>query len=124
MAGSYNHVTLIGYVARDPEQRSTPSGTTVTSFSLPTSHSRGGEEVTTWFRVSAFGKLGETCAAYLTKGSYVYIEGTLMQRDYQDKDGNTRTALEVTAREMRMLDRRTQGDERTNAREESGGFPF
>lgn len=110
-AGSYSKTTLIGYVAREPEQRVTPGGVTVTSFSIPVNNKRGDEEITTWYRVSAFGKLGETCAAYLQKGSYVYVEGTEMLREYQDRDGNTRSSLELNAREMRMLDRRTAQDD-------------
>src|SRR5690348_9651106 len=110
MAGSYNHITLIGNLGRDPESRFLPDGTAVASFSVATSErwkDRSGQqqERTTWFRVSAFGKLGETCSQYLHKGSYVYIEGTLSQQEYTDREGNARTSLEVRAREMRMLDK-------------------
>jgi len=66
-------------------------------------------ERTTWFRVSAFGRLAETCSQFLHKGSYVYLEGTLSQREYTDRDGVQRTSLDVRAREMRMLDRRGEG---------------
>jgi single-strand DNA-binding protein len=106
MAGSYNKITIIGYVARDPEMRYTTSGDAVTDFSIPVSERRkDGQEITTWFRISAFGKLAETCNQYLHKGSYVYIEGSLTQRDWTDRDGATRTSLDVRAREMRMLDK-------------------
>jgi single-strand DNA-binding protein len=72
MAGSYNKITIIGYVARDPEMRYMPSGDAVTDFSIPVSERRrDGQEITTWFRINAFGKLAETCSQYLHKGSYV-----------------------------------------------------
>ena len=110
MAGSHNTITLIGNLGRDPESRFLPDGTPVASFSVATTErwkDRSGQpqERTTWFRVSAFGKLAETCNQYLRKGSYVYIEGPLTQREYTDRDGNARTSLDVRAREMRMLDK-------------------
>jgi single-strand DNA-binding protein len=111
MAGSYNKITLIGHLGRDPEMRYLSGGDPVTDFSVATSERRRGadgqsQEQTTWFRVSAFGKLAETCHGYLHKGSYVYVEGALSQRDWTDREGATRTSLEVRARELRLLDRR------------------
>jgi len=116
MAGSYNKIILIGNVGRDPETRYLPSGDAVASFSVATSERRKGQdgqqqEQTTWFRVSAFGKLAETCQQYLHKGSYVYVEGALAQQEYTDREGATRQSLEVRAREMRMLDKRGEGGE-------------
>ncbi len=116
MAGSYNKIILIGNVGRDPETRYLPSGDAVASFSVATSERRKGQdgqqqEQTTWFRVSAFGKLAETCQQYLHKGSYVYVEGALTQQEYTDREGATRQSLEVRAREMRMLDKRGEGGE-------------
>ena len=116
MAGSYNKITIIGNLGRDPEMRYMPSGDAVASFSVATSErwrTRDGQqqERTTWFNVSAFGKLAETCSQFLHKGSYVYLEGTLSQREYTDRDGAQRTSLDVRAREMRMLDRREEGGE-------------
>jgi single-strand DNA-binding protein len=116
MAGSYNKIIIIGNLGRDPEMRYLPSGDPVADFSVATSERRRGadgqqQEQTTWFRVSAFGKLAETCSQFLHKGSYVYVEGSLSQRDWTDRDGNTRSSLEVRAREMRMLDRRGESGE-------------
>ncbi len=110
MAGSYNKIIIIGNLGRDPEMRYLPSGDPVADFSVATSERRRGadgqqQDQTTWFRVSAFGKLAETCSQYLHKGSYVYVEGSLTQRDWTDRDGNTRSSLDVRAREMRMLDK-------------------
>jgi single-strand DNA-binding protein len=105
MAGSYNRITIIGNVGRDPEMRAIPSGEMVTGFTVATTERSKNGDVTTWFRVSAFGKLAETCNQYLRKGSYVYIEGPLTQREYTDRDGATRQSLDVRAREMRMLDK-------------------
>ncbi len=106
MAGTYNKIIIIGNVGRDPETRMLPSGSSVTSFTVATSERRQNQpEVTTWFRVSAFDKLGEVCEKYLHKGSYVYIEGALSQNEYTNREGQVRQSLEVRAREMRMLDK-------------------
>lgn len=115
MAGSYNKIIIIGNVGRDPEVRSTPSSDQVADFSIATSERRTvqgqQQESTTWFRISAWGKLAEVCSQYVHKGSYLYIEGPLTQREYTDREGNNRTSLEVRAREIRMLDRRGDAGE-------------
>jgi single-strand DNA-binding protein len=110
MAGSYNKVILIGYLGRDPDSRSVPGGEVVTNFSVACTESwkdKNGQpqERTTWFNASTFGRLAETCSDYLHKGSYVYLEGALSQRDYTDRDGTQRQSLDVRVREMRMLDK-------------------
>jgi len=111
MAGSFNRITIVGNLGRDPESRTLPNGDTLAEISVATTERRRGadgqpSDLTTWFRVSLFGKLGETAVQYLRKGSYVYVDGSLTARDYTDRDGQPRHALEVRAREMRMLDRR------------------
>jgi len=82
-----------------------PSGDHVTDFSVATTERRKDGDVTTWFRVSAFGKTAETAGPYLRKGSYVYVEGTLALREYAGRDGQQRQSLEVRARDMQMLDK-------------------
>lgn len=105
MAGSFNRITIVGNLGRDPESKQLPSGDPVADFSIATTERRKEDDVTTWFKVGAFGKLAETCTQYLHKGSYCYVEGTLSQREYIDRDGNLRTSLEVRARDVRFLDR-------------------
>ena len=105
MAGSYNKLIIIGNLGRDPETRMLPSGDNVATFSVATTERSKNGDVTTWFRVSSFGKLADTCQQYLHKGSYVYIEGALSQSEYTNREGQVRQILEVRAREMRMLDK-------------------
>ena len=100
---------VIGNVGRDPEMRYTPNGTPVTSFSVAASrswNSPDGEkrEETEWFNIVAWQQLAEICEKYLHKGSKVYIEGRLTQRKYTDREGIQRTAVDVIASDMRMLD--------------------
>ncbi len=104
-----NKIMLIGNLGREPELSYTPSGKAIAKFSLAVSRRRrdpeSGEqrEETQWFNIVAWERLAETCNNYLQKGSKVYIEGRMTSRKYTDKDGNERTAWEVTATDMEML---------------------
>lgn len=121
---SFNRITIVGYLGRDPELRYTPDGTPVCDFSVATTErrkDRAGEpqEITTWFRVTVWRRQAELAGQYLSKGKQVYVEGRLIQRDYQDRDGNTRYSLEVTASDIQFLGSR--GDESSQTREEPAG---
>ncbi len=105
---SFNKITLVGHLGRDPELRYTPQGTAVCNFSMATSEKRkdkSGEwqDLTTWFRVTLWGKQGENAAKYLTKGTQVYIEGRLRVEEWQDRDGKERYTLEVNGSDMQFL---------------------
>lgn len=121
MAGrSLNKVLLIGRLGRDPEVRYTAGSRAVANFSIATDESwknKDGErqERTEWHRVVAFGKLGEICGEYLSKGKQVYIEGRLQTNEWEDRDGNKRKTTEIIADQMIMLGGR--GD---SAGEDSG----
>ena len=113
----YQMITLLGNVGGDAEMRYTPSGTAVTNFSLAVSK-RGGKdadgnriEKTTWFRVAAWDKMAEPLEPYLKKGQQVLGEGELEDpRFYQDrKSGENRVSLEVNARDIRLVGKRTGG---------------
>lgn len=114
---SFNKITIVGHLGRDPEVRYLPDGTAVASFSMATSEKRkdrNGEaqDVTTWFKVTVWGKQGEMVSQYLAKGSLAYVEGRLSLNEYSDKDGNKRTSLEVRADNVQFLDRKPQGEGR------------
>jgi len=108
MAGSYNRVILVGNLTRDPEIKYTQSGKGVTKFSLAVNNPRNKEE-TTFVDIVAWDKLGETCNKYLKKGSNTLVEGRLVIRSYDDKDGNKRKATEVVIDNMQMLGSRPDG---------------
>ncbi len=107
MAG-INKVILVGRLGKDPEVSYTPSGTAVAKFSIATSETwkdkdKGEKkEKTEWHRITAFGKLGEICGEYLSKGKQVYIEGKLQYGSYE-KDGVTRYTTDIIASQMQML---------------------
>lgn len=105
---SYNKIIVIGNLGRDPELRYTPQGDAVCDFSVAVNDrkkDKSGEfqDVTTWFRITLWRKLAENASKYLTKGKQVYIEGRLQIEEWQDRDGNNRFTLNVTASEMQFL---------------------
>jgi len=110
MAGSYNRVILVGNLTRDPEQRALQGGKSVTKFSLAVNNPRNREEVT-FIDIVAWDRLGDTCNTYLKKGSNCLVEGRLVVRSYDDKDGVKRKAVEVVIDNMQMLGSRRDGDD-------------
>ena len=109
MAG-VNKAILIGNLGRDPEMRYTPEGLAIANFSIATSEEwkdkNSGEkrERTEWHRIVAFGRLGEVCGEYLSKGKKVYIEGRIQTQSWEDKEGVKRYTTEIVAAQMQMLD--------------------
>ena len=107
MAG-VNKVILVGNLGRDPELRYTQSGQAVVNFTLATSESwtdKSGEkaERTEWHRIVVWGRTGEMCAQYLSKGRSVYIEGRIQTREWEDKEGNKRSTTEINAQTVQFL---------------------
>ena len=110
MAG-VNKAIIVGNLGRDPEMRSTQSGSQVANFSVATSRqysdSNGQrQEETEWHRIVAFGRLAEICGQYLRKGKQVYIEGRIQTRSWDDKEtGQKKYMTEIVAEQMQMLGR-------------------
>jgi len=109
MARGLNKAMLIGRLGRDPEIRYTQAGAAVANFTIATNEEwmdkATGEkkEKTEWHRIVAFGKLGEICGNYLSKGRQVYIEGRIQTRSWE-QDGLTKYMTEIVANDMQMLD--------------------
>ena len=126
----YHKVVLIGNLGQDPEMRYTQGGTAVTNFSVATSTTVSKERVpecpdgwresyngknwqlTTWWRVTAWRQLAETCNQFLSKGRQVYVEGEVngtavngsqYPRVWTGNDGVPRASFEVTARTVRFI---------------------
>lgn len=121
MAGSYNRVILVGNLTRDPEIRYTQSGKGVTKFTLAVNNPRNREE-TTFVDIVAWDRLGETCNTYLKKGMNALVEGRLVIRSYDDKDGNKRKATEVVIDNMQMLGSRRDSAGGGGDDHDSGGY--
>lgn len=99
-----NTVTLVGNLTRDPELRFTTGGRAVAQFGLAVNrrYQQNGEwqDQTSYFNVVAWGTLGENVAASVTKGMRVVVSGRLEQREYQTREGDKRTAIEINADEI------------------------
>lgn len=99
-----NHVVVIGHLGNDPVTRVTAKGTKVTSFSVATNSKENGEDVTIWWRITIWGDQFDYIMPYLRKGSGVIIGGKLkMPEFYDDKAGNKRITLPVTATSIDFL---------------------
>ncbi len=112
MAGSYNHIVLVGRLVADPELRQTQAGVPVASFRIAVDRPRGkdGEKQTDFFGVSIWRQRAERAAEFLQKGRLVLISGRLQIREYTDRDNNKRTAVDVVADDFQMLDSRPSAE--------------
>ena len=98
-----NIVALIGRLVYDPELKTTQNGVNVCSFRIAVDRSftrQGEERKADFIDVTAWRKNAEFVSKYFQKGSLIAIEGSLQTRQYQDKNGNNRTATEVIAAEV------------------------
>jgi single-strand DNA-binding protein len=108
-ATNINRVIITGNLTRDPELRSTPSGMSVCSLRVACNTRRkdgaSGEWVDkpNYFDVTIWGRQGENAAQYLSKGRPVALDGRLEWREFQDKDGNKRQAVEIIADNVQFL---------------------
>lgn len=107
MAG-VNKVILVGNLGKDPEVRYTGSGQAVANFSLATSENwtdKAGQkqERTEWHRIVVWGKLGELCGEYLTKGRQVYLEGRIQTREWVDKENKKNYSTEIVVSNVVFL---------------------
>ncbi|NWG17647.1 MAG: single-stranded DNA-binding protein [Chloroflexi bacterium] len=108
MAG-YAYTVIVGNVGRDPEMRYTGSGVPVCSFSVAVTErwtdrqTSERKEKTTWYRVSAWRGLAETCNTYVKKGMPILVAGQVSVSAYQDQSGQPAATLELTARDVQFL---------------------
>jgi single-strand DNA-binding protein len=103
VSNGFSKTIIIGNVGGAPEAKYTASGKAVTTFSVAVNKKWGDKETTTWFRVSAWEKLGEICAQYITSGKLVMVEGEVGASAWTAQSGDARASLELTARDVRFL---------------------
>ena len=112
---AFNKIILMGNLTRDPELRSTTSGSSVTSFALAvnrTWNNAQGErqEETSFIDCEAWGRTGETIAKYVSKGRQLLVSGRLRQDTWQDKDtGKNRSTLRVVVEEFSFVSDGSRG---------------
>ncbi len=104
---SVNKVILIGNIGKDAETKFTPSGASVTKFTLATSRrwkdqqTGDWKEETDWHNITAW--RAENVSQYLLKGKQVYVEGRLQTRSYEDKDGQKKYFTDVVVDDIILL---------------------
>lgn len=101
-----NRAFMIGNLTRDPEVRSTKSGTNVVSFTIAVSRrfsGKDGEKETDYIPVVAWKGLADLCSKYLRKGSKAAVTGSLQVRTYEDNSGSKRYVYEIVADEVEFL---------------------
>ncbi|MCB9819917.1 single-stranded DNA-binding protein [Candidatus Nomurabacteria bacterium] len=104
MARSINQVILMGRLTRDPETRTTTTGKNITSFSLAVDRNTPDGQAD-FFDVTAWEKLGDLVAQYLSKGRRCLVQGRLRQDSWDDKEtGKKRSRVEVVATDVTFLD--------------------
>ncbi len=111
---SVNKVILVGRLGKDPETRYTSSGQAVCNFTMATDETykdRAGERQkrTEWHRIVVWAKQAEIAQKYLRKGSLIYVEGRIQTRQWDDREGQKRTSVEIVANNFRMLGSRSEG---------------
>ena len=110
-----NKMMIIGNLGADPELRYTPGGKAVTDLRVAVNDNRKGPdgewiEETLWFRVSVWEQQAERLAEQLRKGNKIYAEGQLRAREYEARDGQKRTSLELAFARVVNLERRPRDE--------------
>jgi single-strand DNA-binding protein len=103
-----NKVIIIGRLGNEPELKQTAGGQSVCTLSIATSEAwkdQNGQkqERTEWHRVVVWGKSGENCAKYLSKGRQAYVEGRLQTRSWEDQNGQKKYSTEIVASTVQFL---------------------
>jgi len=103
-----NKVFLMGNLTRDPELKHTATGASVCNFSIAVNRSYKGSDgdykkEVSFFNIVVWGKLGENCSKYLSKGRPVLVEGRLSNRSYETQDGQKRNITEIVAENVQFL---------------------
>jgi len=98
-----NVFTCTTRLYKDAEQRFTQGGEGIVSFSVAVKSGYGDKASTTWAKCSMFGKRGEAVLPYLNKGQLVGVSGEMTAREWQDKEGQKRTSIEVRVNDLTLL---------------------
>mgnify|MGYP003564112807 CR=1 FL=1 len=115
MSYDINRVTLVGRLAGDVELKYTPGGTAIAKFGLAVGgRPRDGEDTVSFFNCVVWGKMGENCSQYLSKGKQVCVDGRIEQRRWQAQDGANRSTIEVVAERVQFLSPQGNDTSKTN----------
>lgn len=116
-----NCFNFTGNIGRDDAVvRHTPSGDSITSFSVAISSGYGEKKTTSWMNCSMFGKRGEAVSAYLKAGTQVAVSGEFTARPYKTKDGQEKISLDVKVNDLTLLGGKQEGKDRPVESYENG----
>lgn len=115
-----NKVILSGNLTRDPELTETSSGVSVCRFSIAVNRRVEGEQKADFYNVTAWRGLAETISRYSRKGNKLLVVGNIELGEYEDRDGNKRTSVNIVAQDVEFL---TPKSEQTEERESTKKKP-
>lgn len=120
-----NVVAIMGRLAADPQMRQTQAGKSVCSFRIACDRGRkdaNGQNQTDWLDVVAWDKTADFVSRYFSKGSMIAVTGRLQSRNYQDKNGDNRTAIEIVANQVSFCGEKKQEKSSQPANENALNF--
>jgi len=110
---SFNKVILIGNMVADPELKTTPNSVNVCSFRIAVGRryvKAGEQQQTDFIDIVAWRTQAEFVAKYFSKGKPILVCGSIQSRNWQDKEGNKRTTIEVIADEVSFVERKSASE--------------
>jgi len=105
----YQQIVIVGNVGKDPEMKYTGDGKAVTEFTVAVNGYK--RDDVTWFRVTCWGKQAEVANEYVKKGNPVLVSGSVKASAWVSKDGEAQASLELSARELRLMGRKGEGEQ-------------
>jgi single-strand DNA-binding protein len=118
-----NQVILGGRLTSDPELKTTPSGISVTSFTVAINRGRakeGEEQQADFINCTAWRQTAEFVTRYFSKGSSICVLGSIQTRSWTDQEGNKRFATEVLVNEVKFVDSKNESQQSASA--QSGAY--
>ena len=106
-----NHITVMGRLVRDPDLRKTASDISVVSFTVAVDrdYKQGDERIADFIPVTAWRGTADFISRNFNKGRMICVDGSLQTRNYEDKEGNKRTAFEIVAQNVYFADSKRDG---------------
>ncbi|MGE4300845.1 MAG: single-stranded DNA-binding protein [Victivallaceae bacterium] len=100
---NFNHCTVMGHLARNPELKYTQSGSPICEITIAVSRKSKDREDVCFVDIVVWGKAGESCQKYLTKGKCAMVDGYLKQDTWTDNSGNRRSKIRIVAESVQFI---------------------
>ena len=105
-----NNVNIIGRLTKDVEVRKTSTNKSVSSFSIAVDNlaTKDGEKTTSFFNCNAWNNVAETLSKYTRKGDRIAISGSLIQRNYENKNGEKNSVVEINVNSITLIENKKE----------------